>query len=110
MLVSKKVIFSRAQRFQDPRFSIRKKFTADPDPVGKKVSDPRSATLSFTKESYLPLSEYRKNSEIVDLKGQLHEIFDQRFFSSNNPPQGPDSRPKAVSHMASYSPRKSILF
>jgi hypothetical protein len=44
------------------------------------------------------------------LKGQLREIFDPRFFSSSNPPYGPDSRPKVVLHMASYSPRKSIIF
>jgi hypothetical protein len=43
----------------------------------------------------------------VSLEGQCHEIFDPRFFSSNNPPQGPDLRPKAILHMASYSPRKS---
>jgi hypothetical protein len=30
------------------------------------------------------------------LKGQCHEIFDPRFFSSNNPLYGPDSRAKAV--------------
>jgi hypothetical protein len=44
------------------------------------------------------------------LKEQLHEIFDPRFFSSINPTWGPDSRPKAVLHMASYSPRKLIIF
>jgi hypothetical protein len=36
----------------------------------------------------------KKTRETIPLKGQLHEIFDPRFFSSNNPP---DSRPKAVS-------------
>jgi hypothetical protein len=44
------------------------------------------------------------------LKGQCHEIFCTRFFSSNNSPKAkdPDSRVEAVSHMASYAPRKSI--
>jgi hypothetical protein len=45
-----------------------------------------------------------------DIKGQLHEIFDPRFFSSINPTCGPDSRPKVISRMASYLPRKSIIF
>jgi hypothetical protein len=36
-----------------------------------------------------------------------HEIFDPRFFLSNIPPWGPDSWAKAVSNMASNSPRKS---
>jgi hypothetical protein len=43
------------------------------------------------------------------LKGQCLEIFDPRFFSSNNSPLGHDSRPKAVLHMALYALRKSML-
>jgi hypothetical protein len=47
----------------------------------------------------------------VLLKGQLHVFFDPGFFSKNTPPPpppwGPDSRPKAISYMASYSPKKS---
>jgi hypothetical protein len=39
------------------------------------------------------------------LKGQLHEIFALWFFFIK-----PDSRPKAVSHMASYLLRKWIIF
>jgi hypothetical protein len=35
------------------------------------------------------------------LKGQCHEIFDPRFFASNNPPQCPDSWARAISNMAS---------
>jgi hypothetical protein len=41
------------------------------------------------------------------LKGQCHEIFDPRF-SSDNPPVGSSFTAEAVSHLASYSPRKSI--
>jgi hypothetical protein len=39
----------------------------------------------------------------VPLKGHLHEIFDLRFFHLLIH-EGPDSRPKAVSHLTSYSP------
>jgi hypothetical protein len=47
----------------------------------------------------------------VHVKEQWHELFDPRFFTSINPTyMGPDSRPKAVLHMASYSPRKLIIF
>jgi hypothetical protein len=44
------------------------------------------------------------DSESV-LKGQCHEIFDPRFFSSNNTPWAPDSRAKAYLNSASNSPR-----
>jgi hypothetical protein len=44
---------------------------------------------------------------INHLKGQCHEIFDPRFYSSNNPPYGLDLWAKAVLNMASNSPRKS---
>jgi hypothetical protein len=43
-----------------------------------------------------------KTVSFYSLKVQCHEIFDTRFFSSNNPPKGPDSGAKAVSHMALY--------
>jgi hypothetical protein len=43
----------------------------------------------------------------MPLKGQCHEIFDPRFFSSINSSQGPDSRAKSVSHMALNSPRNA---
>jgi hypothetical protein len=39
------------------------------------------------------------------LKGKCHEIFDPRFFSSNNTPWAPDSRAKAFLNSASNSPR-----
>jgi hypothetical protein len=42
------------------------------------------------------------------LKGQLQEIFVLRVFSLINPTYDTDSLPKAVSHIASYSPRFSI--
>jgi hypothetical protein len=58
--------------------------------------------------NYLPgsllknlLCEAMKNLHFF-LKGQLHEILDPRFFL---PIKGPDSRAKAASHTASYSPR-----
>jgi hypothetical protein len=41
------------------------------------------------------------------LKGPCHEIFDLRFFSSNNSIWAPDPRVKAFLHMASYSRRYS---
>jgi hypothetical protein len=41
------------------------------------------------------------------LKGTVARDFRPSVFSSINPPQGPDSRPKAVLLMVSYSPRKS---
>jgi hypothetical protein len=39
------------------------------------------------------------------LKGQCHEIFDTRFFSSNNTSWAPDSRAKAFLNSASNLPR-----
>jgi hypothetical protein len=39
------------------------------------------------------------------LKGQRHEIFDSRFFLSNNTPWAPDSQAKAFLNSASNSPR-----
>jgi hypothetical protein len=36
----------------------------------------------------------------ASLKGQLHEIFNLRFFHQSTPARAPDSRPKAVSQMA----------
>jgi hypothetical protein len=39
------------------------------------------------------------------LKGQCHEIFGPRFFSSNNTPWAPDSRAKAFLNSDSNSPR-----
>jgi hypothetical protein len=39
------------------------------------------------------------------LKGQCHEIFDPRFFSSKNTPWAPDSQAKAFLNSASNSPR-----
>jgi hypothetical protein len=39
------------------------------------------------------------------LKGQCHEIFDLRFFTSNNTPWAPDSRTKAFFNSASNLPR-----
>jgi hypothetical protein len=39
------------------------------------------------------------------LKGQCHEIFDLRFFSSNNTPWALNSRAKALLNSASNSPR-----
>jgi hypothetical protein len=44
---------------------------------------------------------------VTYLKGPCHEIFDPQFSSSNNTSYGPDSWAKAVSNMASNSPRKS---
>jgi hypothetical protein len=41
------------------------------------------------------------------LKRQCHKIFDPWSLSSINTPWGPDSRAKAISHMASNSPRNS---
>jgi hypothetical protein len=35
-------------------------------------------------------------------------MFDPRFFINQTPPQGPDSRAKAVLHKAANSPRNSI--
>jgi hypothetical protein len=46
----------------------------------------------------------------VLMKGQLHEIFNPRFFSSINPTWDPDSRPKAVLHVASDALRKLTIF
>jgi hypothetical protein len=42
-------------------------------------------------------------------KGTVSRDFLPSVFSSNNPPQGPDSWAKAVSNMASNSPRKSKI-
>jgi hypothetical protein len=42
-----------------------------------------------------------KNSGGSPLNGQCHEIFDFWFFSPINLTSGSDSRPKAVSYMAS---------
>jgi hypothetical protein len=39
------------------------------------------------------------------LKGQCHEIFDPRFFSSNKTPWAPDSQAKAFLNSASNWPR-----
>jgi hypothetical protein len=39
------------------------------------------------------------------LKRQCHEVFDSRFFSSNNTPWAPDSRAKALLNSASNSTR-----
>jgi hypothetical protein len=41
------------------------------------------------------------------VKGTVSRDFQRSVFSSNNPPLGPDSWAKAVSNMASNSPRKS---
>jgi hypothetical protein len=41
----------------------------------------------------------------ICLKGQLHEIFDSRFFFTINPTYVPDKQAKTVLHMVSYSPR-----
>jgi hypothetical protein len=51
----------------------------------------------------------RKSCIRVALKGQCHEIFDPRFFSSNNLTMDPDSRADAVLHKASYSPRYDLI-
>jgi hypothetical protein len=45
----------------------------------------------------------------VALKGQSHEIFDPRFFTSNNTPWSPDSWAKAVLNINSYLRRYSIF-
>jgi hypothetical protein len=47
----------------------------------------------------------REHKENAQLKGPCHEIFDPRFFSSNNTPWAPDSRTKAFLNSASNSPR-----
>jgi hypothetical protein len=44
-------------------------------------------------------------SKKFSFKGQCHEIFDLRFFSSINIPWAPDSRAKAFLNSASNSPR-----
>jgi hypothetical protein len=41
----------------------------------------------------------------IILKGQCHEIFDPRFFSSNNTPWAPDSEAKAFLNSVTNSPR-----
>jgi hypothetical protein len=46
---------------------------------------------------------------LESLKGQEHEIFGPRFFSSINTPGPPDSWAKAVSNVNSYSKRYSIF-
>jgi hypothetical protein len=43
------------------------------------------------------------------LKGPCHEIFDLRFFSSNNSNWALDPRVKAFFHMTSYSLRYSTM-
>jgi hypothetical protein len=42
------------------------------------------------------------------LNEQCHEIFNPRVFFIKQSPFDPDSQAEAVSHMTSYSPRKSI--
>jgi hypothetical protein len=53
----------------------------------------------------LPL---RYSSTLNSLKGRCHAIFDPGFFfTKQSSPRGPDSRTKAVSYIASNSPRYS---
>jgi hypothetical protein len=57
-------------------------------------------------QKILPLSRLYN---IPFLKGQSHEIFDPRFFSSINTYGPPDLWVKAVSNINSYSRRYSIM-
>jgi hypothetical protein len=47
---------------------------------------------------------------IINIEGKVARDFPPSVFFINQLTWGPDSRPKAVWHMASYSPRKSIIF
>jgi hypothetical protein len=61
---------------------------------------------TFFFEHWVSLDIYQSYSNINrnPLKGQCHEIFDHRFFSSNNTPWVPDSRSKTFLNSASNSP------
>jgi hypothetical protein len=78
-------------------------------PQSSKVADKRPKNLSYHVIEEISSGVQFFQCFLINkannmLKGQCHEIFDPRFFSSHNP----DSRAKAVLHMAPYSPRKSL--
>jgi hypothetical protein len=62
-----------------------------------------SSRNTFFINGVLPTTLY--STQRTFLKGQCHEIFDLRFFSSNKTPWAPDSWAKAFLNSASNSPR-----